>query len=296
MVMASGSSGSGIEVISRESVTGGYSAAPKFRLRIAVNQAGRRIERTVLLKHTSELEISAIQAAARVAGADAVPEIIAAGTDESGPYLMTAFYEALPAVDETSLPANAIETLARVHVHYLEESPPESVPVVDATWWRNKCDVSMERLAVLDRPVPNELIPQVAALQHDSRITTLLDQLPRTLLHGDVHRNNVLVDDSQTGHIVDWGGALVGTPALDIANLGGPASSGYQVYVDTWRRLTGRNLDADPDWNTSYLLATAWINIKYLAFAAKMYGDTRAQEMMSAALNALNQLDPLPAS
>jgi len=294
MAMALDGPGSGIEIISREPVTGGFSDAPKFRLRVALTRSGRRTERTVLLKHTSQLEISAMHAAARVADADAVPEIIEAGTDESGPYLMTAFYEAAPAADETSLPANAIETLARVHVHYLEESPPESVPVVDAAWWRAKCDVSMERLAALDRPVPNELIPQVAALQHDPRITILLDRLPRTLLHGDVHRNNVVVDESRTGHIIDWGGALVGTPALDIANLGGPSSNGYQTYVDTWRRLTGRRLDADPGWNTSCLLATVWVNIKYLAFAAKIYGDTRAQEMMSAALDALTQLDPDP--
>ncbi|WP_165553939.1 aminoglycoside phosphotransferase family protein [Kribbella capetownensis] len=294
MATASDGQGSGIEIISREPVTGGFSGAPKFSLRVAMNQYGRRIERTVLVKHTSQLEISATQAAATVAGADAVPEIIETGTDELGPYLMTAFYDAEPAANEASLPANAIQTLARVHVHYLDESPPQSIPVVDAAWWRAKCDVSMQRLAAIDRSVPNELIPHVAALQHDPRITSLLDQLPRTLLHGDVHHNNVLVDENQTGHIIDWGGALVGTPALDIANLGGPASSGYQTYVDTWRHLTGRNLDTDPDWNTSYLLATVWINIKYLAFAAKIYGDTKAQDMMRTALDALSQLGPTP--
>lgn len=294
MAMTSHGPGSEVEVVSSEPVTGGFSDAPKFRLRVALTRSGRRTERTVLLKQTSQLEISAIHAAASVAGADAVPEIIETGTNESGPYLMTAFYEATPAADETSLPANAIETLARVHLHYLDAAPLESVPVVDATWWRTKCDISMQRLAALHRPVPDELIPQVAALQHDPRITNPLDQLPRTLLHGDVHRNNVLVDEDQKGHIIDWGGALVGAPALDIANLGGPTSSGYQTYVDTWRRLTGRRPDTGPGWSSTYLLAVVWVNIKYLAFAARIYGDTKAEEMMKAALDALSQLDSVP--
>ncbi|MFC7625256.1 aminoglycoside phosphotransferase family protein [Microlunatus sp. GCM10028923] len=280
-----------MEIISRDPLAGGFSDAAKFRLRVAINQSGRRVERTVLLKHTSQLEIDAMQAAAKAADADAVPEIVEVGKDDSGPYLMSAFYEAAPATDETSLPPNVIETLARVHRHYLTEPPPESIPVVDAAWWRSKCDVSMERLAKLDRPVPNDLIPQVAALQQDRRITDPLDRLPRTLLHGDVHRNNVLDDDCRIGHLIDWGGALVGTPALDIANLGGPDSSGYKTYIDTWHRLTGQRLDLDRDWASSYLLATVWINIKYLAFAAKVYGDAKAQEMMQSALQALNQLD-----
>jgi hypothetical protein len=93
----------------------------------------------------------------------------------------------------------------------------------------------------------------------------------------------------RTGHLIDWGGALVGIAAFDIVNLGPPGSSAYKTYVDTWQALTGENLD-NPAWQRSYLVATVCINIKYLAFAAEMFGDRMARSMMQQATEALEQL------
>lgn len=282
--------GAVIEVLSRQPVTGGFSGAQKFRLELVIHENGQRVERTALLKQTTQIEVTALTAAAGVVGAAAVPEVVDAGVNAHGPYILTPFYEGVPARDETELPSDAIKTLARVHAHFLTGPAPPDVPVVDGEWWRSKCGVSMQRLDALDRAVPAALKAQVSELQDEPKIIDALDRMRRTLLHGDVHRNNVLVDVDGRSHIIDWGGAFIGAPALDIANLGGRGSQGYQTYVTTWQSLTGEVLDDDPAWQRSCLTAIVWVNIKYLAFATKIFGDEKGQDMMAKALTALDQL------
>lgn len=287
---AADASGVDMVVLSREPLPGGSSDATKIRLRAVLNDDGRRVERALLLKQTSRVEVSALTAASHVPAADAVPQLIDAGESSDGPYTLTPFYEGTPARDEETLPVNVIETLARIHAHYLDHPLPPDLPVVDGDWWRGKCDVSAQRLGILDRPVAHELQDQVNAVRNEPKIINALDHMPRTLIHGDVHRNNVLVDNTRQGHIIDWGGAFIGAPALDLPNLGGPNSPGHRTYVTAWHQITGQVLANDPDWHHSFLIATVWVNIKYLAFATRIFGDAKGQSMMTKATEALNQL------
>ncbi|WP_460809115.1 phosphotransferase [Microlunatus endophyticus] len=277
-------------VLSREPLPGGFSDATKTRLRAVLNEDGRRVERTLLLKQTSSVEVAALTAASQVPAADAVPELIDAGQNSNGPYIVTPFYEATPARHEKTLQANAIETLARLRAHYLNRPVAQAIPVVDPDWWRTKCDVSMQRLGALERPIARLLQAQVKAFRDEPKMISALEQMPRTLIHGDIHRNNVLVDNDGQGHIIDWGGAFIGAPALDLPNLGGPDSPGYRTYIAAWQEITGQALDDDLGWHQSFLAATVWVNIKYLAFATKIFGDQKGQSMMTRATDTLNQL------
>ena len=275
-----------VRIVSRAPVSGGHSDATKERVHVVVTDEAGEVEQIALLKRTSEAEISALRRASAVPDATAVPRVIAAGADADGSWVMLPFYDGRPAEDETLLPRNVLETLARLHAHYLDRPLPGRLPVVDSGWWRAKCAVSAERLHALGRPATSALAREVTALRDEQRVVEALDTLPRTLLHGDVHRNNVLVDERGRGMLVDWGGALVGAPALDIANLGGPAGDAYRTYVDTWESLTGERL-GDAAWRRSRLAATVWANVKYLAFAAKVFGDDTARSMWGAATAAL---------
>lgn len=293
-VVPIGGSGSRIEVVSRERLSGGFSTATKDRLRIVVNDHGRRVEQIALLKRTSSaVEVSALRAAGQVPSAAAIPRIIDSGADEDGYWVLIPFYSGSSPESETLIPENVVESLARMHVHHLERPLPDDVPVVDSSWWKAKCAVSVERLTALRRPATRTLAARVTAFGDEPHIIDALEELPRTLLHGDVHRNNVLVDEHGTGHLIDWGGALVGTPALDIVNLGPPGSSAYRTYVDTWETLTGQGLDHAAWWR-SYLVATVCINVKYVAFAARMFGDHTAESMLRQATEALEKLDTDP--
>lgn len=285
-----GVSDPGFEVLSRTPMSGGFSDASKFRLQVVQTAHGERVERTLLLKQTSRIEVDALTAAAQVPGAGAVPEVVDTGDNADGPFIVTRFYDAQPARDEKTLPPNVIETLARVHAYYLTEPVPPNLPVVDAPWWRAKCDVSMQRLHALGRPVARSLAAQVKTFRNDAKMIKELDETPRTLIHGDVHHNNVLVDSDGLGHLIDWGGSFVGAPALDLHGLGGEGGWGLPIYLDAWNALTGQRLDADPDWRRSLLVATVWSNIKYVAFATRMFGDRVGESMITKAVAARQRL------
>lgn len=285
-----GGFGPHVEVLSSEPVPGGFSGASKFRLRALLTEHDVRVERTLLLKQTSQVEVNALTAAARVPGTDAVPEVIATGANRDGPYVLTAFYPGEPAADETSLPTDVIRTLARLHAYYQNAPVPEGVPVIDSDWWRAKCDLSAQRLRSLPGSVAQDLGTQVQGLKEEQAMLAALDELPRTLIHGDLHHNNVLVDADGHGHIIDWGGSFIGAAALDLSHLGEPDSAGHRTYLATWQELTGERLAESADWARSCVTATVWANIKYLAFATKIFGDERGLQMMASARSALAQL------
>lgn len=52
--------GPNIEVLSREPVVGGVSDASKFRLQVLLTDNGQQVERTLLLKQTSQIEVAAL--------------------------------------------------------------------------------------------------------------------------------------------------------------------------------------------------------------------------------------------
>jgi aminoglycoside phosphotransferase (APT) family kinase protein len=120
-------------------------------------------------------------------------------------------------------------------------------------------------------------------------LLTALADLPRTLLHGDVHRNNVIVDE-HIGRLIDWGGAAYGMPLLDLVTPGPPGSRGYERYAARWRALTGESTTSAA-WRRGYLTATVCTKVMYLAFAARHFGDSAAIKMFDTAARALAELE-----
>ncbi|WP_157181163.1 hypothetical protein [Actinopolymorpha alba] len=122
--------------MSREPISGGFSAATKERLRIVIADRGQRVEQTALLKRTSAIEVSALRAASGGPSAAAIPKIIDAGIDADGHWILTPFYSGNPAAAETLIPDNVVESLARMHIHHLKRPSPDHIPVVDSSWWQ----------------------------------------------------------------------------------------------------------------------------------------------------------------
>lgn len=265
------------------------------KLRVAVNEAGVDGELTVFLKRTSPTEIVTLRAANRVPGATAIPRLIRSGRDALGHWIAMPFYQGQPASTETAIPDNVAESLAAMHAHYLDSGyldsgTPETIPVIDTDWWRGVCELRrLQQLARAGRPALHPIIDRVRSWSDRPAILDMLASLPRTLLHGDVHRNNVLVND-HTGQLVDWGGAHYGMPLLDLVTLGGPGSRGYERYAATWHALTGEDT-ASPAWRRGYLAATVCSKVSYLTFGARHFGDHRAARMLDEAARALTDLE-----
>lgn len=271
------------DVVAREPVLRGQLTAAKEKLRVVMN--GR--EATVLLKWTSRAEVVALRAAGRVRGATAIPQLLGSGRDSRGDWIAIPFYIGEPAPEETALPDNVVESLAAIHAHYLNSEPLDAIPVRDAAWWKARCAVP--RLRQLARPSLQPIIEAVQSWASHRMIVEVLTEHPRTLLHGDVHRNNVVVNEGGS-RLIDWGGAAYGIPQLDLITPGPPGSRGYERYAATWQALTGESTAALAWWR-GYLAATVCSKVDYLTFVARNYGDEAAITRFESAAGALSELE-----
>jgi hypothetical protein len=275
------------DIVSREVVDRGQRTAVKEKLRVVVTEDGRDRELTVLLKRTSPAEVVALRAAGRVPGATAIPRLIRSGRDCDGDWIAIPFYPGNPASTETDIPDNVLESLAAVHAHYLNSGPFDDIPVCDGNWWRACC--AQHRLRQLGHPSLQPIVEAVRSWSTHPLIVDALTELPRTLLHGDVHRNNVIVN-GDTGQLIDWGGAVYGIPLLDLITPGPPGTRGYERYAAAWQAVTGQS-PAAPAWRRGYLTATVCTKVQYLAFVARNFGVAAAIERFDAAAGALAELE-----
>jgi fructosamine-3-kinase len=181
--------------------------------------------------------------------ASAIPELITWGEDEEGAWLISPFLPGSPLPDrDAPVPANLFDSLARLHARFRGAvNVPTGIPRVDPDWWQQLChqwvlpQVGRHRgrhpAGTITRA--SALISRVAV--HPA-IRRTLTRLSSTLLHGDVHPGNVLIN-GQRAWLIDWGSCRVGPAMLDLANLVSLDSDGFAVYRQTWEEVTGSPLD-----------------------------------------------------
>jgi aminoglycoside phosphotransferase (APT) family kinase protein len=118
----------------------------------------------------------------------------------------------------------------------------------------------------------------------------VLGELTPTLLHGDVHPGNVLVDGDQAT-LIDWGSCRVGPAAFDLANLMTADSADVARYARAWRELTGQPLPGGTI-ELGYRWAALQIPVQYLPWMT----EHRPTRDVEAALDRIERaLDDLPA-
>lgn len=258
----------------RSPMSGGTVAARIERIDISViDDDGQERTVTVVQKWTWLHEIAGLRAAQAVRErARAVPLLIAAGGDESSAWLITPFYIGTGTTN-SEIPNGIFEALALLHAAYADSWPElTGIPVVDAHWWRDIC-LSYARGAVIrqaERRPSRELDRARAVLEimaEDDRVSEVLEALPRSLLHGDVHYGNILVHDDESV-LLDWGSARVGAPMLDLANVAALDSPAFDAYSNAWCRVTGAALDRSTA-ELGYRWAALQIPVQYLAWVVQ---------------------------
>lgn len=264
-------------VLDRTPLAGGYVAASVQRLDLDV--AGRTV--AVVLKTASPVEVAAMRAV-NVVGADAA--VLAAGDG----WLLLPFVDGTPPADGEPVPDAVWATLARVHAHWWRKRP-RGVPVVDASWWARLCDVALTAVrgaaARTGDPAFTEAERALVSWRVDPRIGAALAILPRTLVHGDAHRGNVL-----GGTLIDWGNARVAPAGLDLATLRGqgePEPAAYRELFDELRPQARPPADLERSWGDAH------VNVQYLAFAADHLGPARVTEMITTTERALANLNTI---
>lgn len=263
-------------VVARTALTGGYTSAGVERVELDVG--GRPA--TVVVKRATAGEVAALRARAVVRGIGP-PRLLAVADDRL--VLTHHAGAALPPDGDEGVPGEVWETLGRVHAHWRGKRP-RGVPVVDQAFWRGLCDRTLEAArgaaARTGDPVFEVAGDGIAAWREDPLIARGLAVLPRTLVHGDPHRGNVVVGPDGAA-LVDWGDARVAPAGLDLAVLraqGASPSSAYEAHA-------GRPSEVESRW------AEVYVNVRYLGFACDHLGAARVAQMLGAAATALNALD-----
>jgi len=253
--------GAPVRVVARAPLTGGYVAESVERVDLSVG--GR--ERTVVLKAAGPVEVAAMRAVAVVAG---VPRPVAVGPD----WLVLPFVDGPPLGVADPVPEPVWRTLAAVHAHWLGRRP-RGVPVIDAPWWAALCDRTLVAvrggLARTGERAFADAERALLAWRADPVIIAALARTPRTLVHGDAHRGNILGDT-----LIDWGNARVAPAALDLATLRAQGA----VPPPWFAEPPGRSL------------ADVHVHVQYLGFAADHLGAARVAEMIETAAAARARL------
>ncbi|WP_092653099.1 phosphotransferase [Actinopolymorpha singaporensis] len=300
---------SAVEVGARRALAGGVASALVEHVDVtAVGADGRRYRYGVVAKRASAAEVATLSEIAAIPGTDAFPELIDAGTDQSGAWLVTPYYPGSPMPWDAAVPDNVLTSLARMHHHYLGRTNalPPDLPRVDEAFCRGALlDFSPSWIHAAQRaephPVHDRALDLLRRWSDDERIHTGLRLLPATLLHGDVYGFNVVVADDGTAppRLIDWGSARVGPIMLDVVMYGDwPSAAGLSAYLRAWEHVTGSPLDP---WQAEagYAWATAFSNATFVGPVARRFGPTQAQTMLDhgeAALERFAQLLTNPRS
>ena len=257
---------------SREPLTGGYASGEVERVELDVD--GRGV--SVVVKPATPGETAALRAVSVVPGVDR-PRVLAATRE----HLVVPHYAGGPVADGEPVPDAVWHVLGRVHAHWRGKRP-RALPVVDGPWWRALVDRTLVAVrGGADRtgdPAYTDAERAVRAWREDERIHAALTLLPRTLVHGDPHRGNVLTGPDPV--LIDWGNARVAPAGLDLAVLRAQGAEPPPAYPGP------DPAPGEREW------ADVHVHVQYLGFAADHLGPARVAEMIAVATGALARLAP----
>jgi hypothetical protein len=267
--------------VGRRPLSGGYVAAVE---RVDLDVGGRRA--AVVLKRATPVEVAAMRAIGVVVGL-ARPRLLAAGPG----WLVVPFYAGPALGPDGDVPTEVWTALGRVHAHWFRRRP-RIVPVVDAAWWRTM--VTRHALPAVrgagDRtgdPLFTGVAAQLERWALDPRVRAALALLPRTLVHGDAHRGNVVLA-ADGAVLIDWGNARLAPAGLDLATMSAQGARPGSAYRDAvGDATTPEELREVERW-----WAQAQVHVQYLGFAADHLGAARVAEMVETAARALDALGP----
>ncbi|MEQ4208466.1 hypothetical protein [Actinopolymorpha sp. B9G3] len=184
-----------VEIGQRHRLTGGVGSPLVERVEVMTEGSdGRRARFVVVAKRASSAEVIALREVAAIPGADAFPELIDAGADETGPWVVMPFYPGSTMPWDAEIPETVFASLARLHHRHLgtASSLPAELPRIDRTLCRRALtDFAPSGIRAAQRKGPHPVHDRALTLLHrwsdDERIYAGLDVLPATLLHGDAY-------------------------------------------------------------------------------------------------------------
>ena len=284
-------------------LTGGYGVQAPYRINQSFRSAEGQFQTVpVVQKRVDETETQVMRALQEVPDAGALPYVIdlfadeqATGPEENAMYwLVTPFYQGAALTFDDEIPAAVIESLARVHVHFASRlalfDGLSGLHRVDAPFFQRTVNNALEALALASPKHTgmaecNKRLEKIGQL---SVFEQVLQRLPVTLVHGDVHPGNIIRSPEGESVLIDWGNARIAPAMLDLANVVTLGSDSWAAYFSTWEKAGGPPLDP-AQIRREYDWAVAMVNLQYLPFAAA-YRNENVPKMVERILDARDRL------
>ncbi|WP_157740329.1 aminoglycoside phosphotransferase family protein [Micromonospora auratinigra] len=266
----------------------------------AVGTAGVPYRCAVVAKRACAAEVVVLREIATVS-TDAFPELIDAGADDHGPWVVLSFRPGAALAWDAALPAAVYASLARLHQRYLGGAGrlPAGLPRVDEEFCRHAlrefAPAGIHEARRGDpRPVHDRALDLLGRWSHDERMLAGPRVLPATLLHGDVYGHNVVVDsaDGTRPCLIDWGSARIGPAMLDVALTAGTSSAGFAAYLRAWEEAACAPLDR---WQAAagHAWATAFGTAMFVGAVATRFGPAPVGRLLDRAGAALDRFGHL---
>jgi aminoglycoside phosphotransferase (APT) family kinase protein len=261
----------------------------------AVGGAGERT-RSFVQKHTLPREVTVMRLLRPFAERNALPRSIGDGSDASGAWLLMPFVEGKPLAGHHVLPPDVVSTLLAVHTGFDERlNELGLLPTWDRRFWLDVLNLGERALDAAawpeDRPERALLRDGLARLRRDNRVPRTLAAFPHTLLHGDVHGDNMIAGDDGRTYLIDWGNARVGPAAIDLANgVASPEDPAWRSYWRQFAVLAGA-MPSERSLRAGFSLGKAIVNMQYLPYAIATRGPEHAAGMLRDALAAIERLE-----
>lgn len=243
-----------LELSEGQPITSGSQAAAISRYRLQAKHDDRRWDAEVVLKDTWLAELVCLrEIAGRQHRPDPLPalldgDLLPAGDLEADHPLRSSWvavpsYDGVPLALGQPLPLDLAEALAWLHAEFLgSTSGIRSVIGIDFDWFRRSLirEFLLPQWAFYSHAdTATEVRDWLTELAAEPLVEAALEGLPRTLLHGDVHNGNIVVDKAGRSGLIDWANARLGPPMLDLANVTDWDSPALKVYGRAFERASG---------------------------------------------------------
>lgn len=262
-------------------LTGGLSEGGIDHVRLVVDRDPAP-DLGIVIKRTGPNEAAVLRLLAPL-GEPSIPELITAGEDDRGSWIVTPYYPGEPVGIVGLAPLPVFATMARVHARHLERQArlPESLERVDAGFCRRLLTEFVPETAKQAAEVGDRAVHRAARLADDHVFLTAPQGFGATLLHGDLYGLNVLqpAPARPWPMIIDWNTARVGPPMFDVAMAGATAGDDrFRAYLAAWTVAAG---PVPAPTVLEHAWATALINTGFAAVVARR-GDPAAGAAMLA--------------
>lgn len=257
----------------------GYSGKAVDRIDLTLATPNRSgITASFVRKACLAVEIRALEFLATVLGATALPEVIVSWPSAERPFDQEAkgfaspFYPGGKLTFDDPIPDAVLVTLARVHAECCHTEALGWTWTFDAAHFERRHAYALAVLSASEhfKATTADHAEWLNRLERVGRSDRLRDagyELPKSLVHGDMHPENIVLRADGSPVIIDWGNACVAPPMLDLANIISIDSTGWHTYLSAYRKAGG-TID-EPTCRRAYWWARAATGLFYLPWIAE---------------------------